>query len=163
MWENPFSVGGACGVYGWVVKIAVALKAFLKTLSLSLLHSAAFSHFCPKRSFAPKNVESLACACKNGHDFDALAGQVKWTSLLFLEKYGNSFSHFASLSHLIVVTPYRKGGDMKKAPMSAREQRGQNFLIFCAGKRAVGGLLPYTQLMQSGVNDPYIQFPHATY
>ncbi len=53
---------------------------------------------------------------------------------------------------------------MKKASMSALEQRGQNFLIFCAGKRAVGGLpLPYTQLMQSGVNDPYIQFPHATY
>ncbi len=47
-----------------------------------------------------------------------------------------------SLSHLIVVTPYRKGGDMKKASMSAREQRGQNFLIFCAGKRAVGGPPP---------------------
>ncbi len=98
MWENPFSGGGGCGVYGRVVKIDVALKAFLKTLSLSLLHSATFSHFCPNRSFAPKNVESLACACKNGYNFDALAGRGKCTSLLFLEKYGNSFSHFASLS-----------------------------------------------------------------
>ncbi len=89
MWENPFSGGGGCGVYGRVVKIAVALKAFLKTLSLCLLHSATFSHFCPNRSFAPKNVGSLACACKNGHNFDALAGQEKCTFLLFLEKYGN--------------------------------------------------------------------------